>query len=97
MSHREFKGALYEQFARVGHAVSSPKRIEMLDLLSQGEKTVEVLAEQTDTPLKNTSAHLRALRQARLVETRRDGTYVYYRLADDRGLCPGRGSSRRSR
>jgi rhodanese-related sulfurtransferase/DNA-binding transcriptional ArsR family regulator len=83
VSHREFKGALYEQFARLGHAVSSPKRLEMLDLLSQGEKTVEALADQTDTPLKNTSAHLRALRQARLVETRREGTYIYYRLADE--------------
>src|SRR6185437_13179354 len=71
------------QFARIGHAVSSPKRIELLDLLAQGEKTVETLAEQIATPLKNTSAHLRVLRQARLVETRRDGTHVYYRLADD--------------
>lgn len=83
MSHRDFKAPLYAQFARIGHAVASPKRIELLDLLSQGEKTVEQLAEQSATPLKNTSAHLRALRQARLVETRRDGTYVYYRLAGD--------------
>jgi rhodanese-related sulfurtransferase len=83
MSHREFKDPLYAQFARVGHAVSSPKRIELLDLLSQGEKTVEQLAEQAATPIKNTSAHLRVLRQARLVDTRRDGTYVYYRLAGD--------------
>jgi rhodanese-related sulfurtransferase len=83
VSHRAFKDALYEQFARVGHAVSSPKRLELLDLLSQGEKTVEQLAEQIDTPVKNTSAHLRVLRQARLVETRRDGAYVYYRLPDD--------------
>ena len=80
---REFKDALYAQFARIGHAMASPKRIELLDLLGQGEKTVEMLAEQTATPLKNTSAHLRVLRQARLVETRRDGTYMYYRLADD--------------
>ena len=83
MSHREFKDALYAQFARIGHALASPKRIELLDLLSQGEKTVEMLAEQVATPIKNTSAHLRVLRQARLVETRRDGTYVYYRLAHD--------------
>jgi rhodanese-related sulfurtransferase len=83
MSHREFKDPLYAQFARVGHAVASPKRIELLDLLSQGEKTVEQLAEQAATPVKNTSAHLRVLRQARLVETRRDGTYVHYRLAGD--------------
>jgi rhodanese-related sulfurtransferase/DNA-binding transcriptional ArsR family regulator len=81
--HRAFKDALYTQFARIGHAVSSPKRLELLDLLGQGEKTVEQLAEQTATPVKNTSAHLRALRQARLVETRRDGTYVWYRLADE--------------
>ena len=83
MSHREFKDALYFQFARIGHALSSPKRIELLDLLSQGEKTVETLAEDANTPVKNTSAHLRVLRQARLVETRKDGTYVFYRLADE--------------
>jgi rhodanese-related sulfurtransferase len=83
MPHREFKDALYAQFARIGHAVSTPKRIELLDLLAQGEKTVEELAEQSSTPVKNTSAHLRALRQARLVETRRHGPWVYYRLADE--------------
>ena len=81
--HREFKDALYAQFARIGHALASPRRIELLDLLGQGEKTVEVLAEQTATAIKNTSAHLRVLRHARLVETRRDGTYMHYRLADD--------------
>ena len=81
--HREFKDALYTQFARIGHALSSPKRIELLDLLSQGEKTVEQAAEHIATPIKNTSAHLRVLRQALFVETRRDGTYVHYRLADD--------------
>jgi len=81
--HRAFKDALYPQFARIGHALASPKRIELLELLGQGEKTVEALADQVATPVKNTSAHLRVLRQARLVETRRDGTYVYYRLADE--------------
>ena len=83
MPHREFKDPLYAQFARIGHAVASPVRIELLDLLAQGEKTVEALAEQSGAGIKNTSAHLRVLRQARLVDTRRDGTYVYYRLADD--------------
>jgi rhodanese-related sulfurtransferase/DNA-binding transcriptional ArsR family regulator len=82
MSHREFKDVLYAQFARIGHALSSPKRIELLDLLSQGEKGVEQLAAHASTPLKNTSAHLRVLRQARLVETRKRGTHVLYRLAD---------------
>jgi rhodanese-related sulfurtransferase/DNA-binding transcriptional ArsR family regulator len=81
--HRRFKDALYTQFARIGHAVSSPKRLELLDLLGQGEKTVEQLAEQTATAVKNTSAHLRVLRQTRLVETRRDGQHVWYRLADE--------------
>lgn len=82
-AHRDFKDALYAQFARIGHALSSPKRIEMLDLLGQGEKSVDLLGEQTATPSKNTSAHLRVLRQARLVDTRREGTHVFYRLADD--------------
>jgi rhodanese-related sulfurtransferase len=83
MSHRELKDALYAQFARIGRALGSPKRLELLDLLAQGEKTVEQLAEQSATPLKNASAHLRALRNARLVETRRIGTFIAYRLADD--------------
>lgn len=82
-AHREFKDALYLQFARIGNAVASPKRIELLDLLSQGEKTVEQLADQSATPIKNTSAHLRVLRQARLVETRREGAYIFYRLGAD--------------
>ncbi len=83
MAPREFKETLYAHFARIGHALSSPKRIELLDLLTQGEKTVEQLAQQSATPVKNTSAHLRDLRHARLVETRRDGTYIYYRLGDE--------------
>jgi rhodanese-related sulfurtransferase len=83
MTPRQLKDLLYGQFARIGHALSTPKRIELLDLLSQGEKTVEQLAEQIETPIKNTSAHLRTLRQANLVATRRAGTHVHYRLADD--------------
>ena len=82
MSHRELKDPLYAQFARIGHAVASPVRLELLDLLAQGEKTVEALAEQSAAGIKNASAHLRVLRQARLVETRREGTYIVYRLAD---------------
>jgi rhodanese-related sulfurtransferase/DNA-binding transcriptional ArsR family regulator len=82
VTHRDFKDPLYAQFARIGHAVASPKRLELLDLIAQGEKTVEQLAGQSATALKNTSAHLRVLRQARLVETRREGTWVFYRLAD---------------
>ena len=82
MGRRELKDPLYAQFARIGHALASPVRIELLDLLAQGEKTVEALAEHAAATIKNVSAHLRVLRQARLVETRREGTYIYYRLAD---------------
>ncbi|HEX9697276.1 MAG TPA: metalloregulator ArsR/SmtB family transcription factor [Actinomycetota bacterium] len=83
MNGREVKDTLYGQFARVGKAVASPKRLELLDLLGQGERTVEVLANTASMGLANTSAHLQVLRQARLVEVRKDGTKVFYRLADD--------------
>ena len=83
MAEREIKDQLFEEFARIGRAISSPKRLELLDLIAQGEKTVERLSEQTEMGAKNTSAHLRQLRQARLVETRKAGRYVYYRLADE--------------
>lgn len=79
---RRFKDAVYVHFARIGHAVSTPKRIELLDLLGHAERTVADLAEQTATPVKNTSAHLRVLRQAGLVETRKQGPHVVYRLVD---------------
>jgi rhodanese-related sulfurtransferase/DNA-binding transcriptional ArsR family regulator len=80
---REVKDALYAQFARVGHALASPARIELLDLLGQGEKTVDTLARQVAMPVKNVSAHLRVLRQAHLVDTRRAGKHIHYRLGDD--------------
>ena len=79
---RTFKDALYGQFARIGSAVSSPKRLEILDLLCQGEKSVEALAEQAALTIGNASAHLKTLRAARLVETRREGQFIFYRVAD---------------
>lgn len=79
--HREIKDRLFAEFARMGKAVSSPRRIELLDLLAQGERTVERIAEETELTVKNASAHLQALKRARLVETRREGTRVFYRLA----------------
>lgn len=81
MQQRDLKDPVYQQFARIGHALASPRRIELIDLLAQGEKSVDVLAAQSGMPVKNTSAHLRVLFQARLVETRREGTFVHYRLA----------------
>lgn len=79
---RELKNRLYEQVARIGKAVASPKRLELIELLCQGEKTVETLAAQSDISVKLASAHLKELRLARLVDTRREGKYVLYRLAD---------------
>jgi rhodanese-related sulfurtransferase/DNA-binding transcriptional ArsR family regulator len=81
--HRRFKDAIYEQLARVGKAASAPKRLELLDLLCQGPRTVEALAEQAALSIANASQHLQVLRAARLVETERKGLYVEYRLADD--------------
>lgn len=74
---------LYAQFARIGKALASPGRLELLDLLAQGEKTVEELASQSGLGVKNASAHLRVLRQARLVEARRSAQWVHYRLAGE--------------
>jgi rhodanese-related sulfurtransferase len=79
----EAKHTLNEQFARVAKAVAHPKRIELVDLLAQGERPVDSLAEATAMGVSNTSAHLQVLRRARLVDTRRDGTQVFYRLAGD--------------
>lgn len=83
MNSRNTKDLLYEQVARIGKAVSSPKRLEMLEMLAQGEKTVDALALELGITLKLASAHLKALRDARLVHPRRDGKHVFYRLAGD--------------
>jgi rhodanese-related sulfurtransferase len=73
---------LFKHFASVAAAMAHPSRLELLDLLAQGEMTVETLANQSRLTVKNTSAHLRTLRQAALVSTRKEGTWVFYRLAD---------------
>ena len=78
---RQIKSFLYEQVARIGKAMASPKRLELIELLCQGEKTVESLATQAEISVKLASAHLKELRVARLVETRKNGKYVLYRLA----------------
>ena len=81
-THREFKDRLYGQLARLGKALSSPHRLEILELLAQGERTVDSLATEIGLSLANASQHLQALRQAALVESRKDGLFVHYRLAD---------------
>ena len=80
--NRAFKDAIYEQFARIGKAVSSPKRMELLDLLCQGPRTVEALARESGLTVANASQHLQVLRSSRLVESEKEGLFVIYRLAD---------------
>jgi rhodanese-related sulfurtransferase len=79
---RKIKDLLYEQVARIGKAFSSPKRLELIELLCQGEKSVQDLASEAAISVKLASAHLRTLRSAQLVATRREGKNICYRLAD---------------
>jgi rhodanese-related sulfurtransferase len=81
-AHRVFKDRLYGQLARLGKALASPHRVELLELLAQSERTVESLADETGLSLQNTSQHLKVLRGAGLVESRKEGLYAHYRLAD---------------
>ena len=83
MGDTQRKAELYEQFARVGKALASPKRLELLDLLAQGERNVEDLANEAGLGVTSCSAHLQVLHHARLVATRKQGTRVYYSLASD--------------
>jgi len=82
MREREIKDRIYEQFSRIGKAIASPHRLELIELLAQGEGTVERLAGALCVPIANASHHLQTLRAARLVDARKQGTFVYYRLAD---------------
>jgi DNA-binding transcriptional ArsR family regulator/rhodanese-related sulfurtransferase len=83
MSNTTVKSALFDQFARIGKALGSAKRLEMLEFLAQAERSVEVLARMTGLSVANTSQHLQQLRQAGLVDARKEGLYVHYRLAGD--------------
>jgi rhodanese-related sulfurtransferase len=81
MGSRAFKDALYEQLARVSKALGSPKRLELVELLAQGERPVEALAREAGMSVASTSQHLQVLREAHLVSSRKEGLYVHYRLA----------------
>ncbi len=83
MGDRAAKGALFTEFAAVGKALGSPKRLELLDLLAQGSRSVEDLAAAAELGLSTCSAHLQSLREAGLVETRRDGKRIFYSLAGE--------------
>jgi len=80
---RQTKDQLYEQVARLGKALASPKRLELIEILCQGEKSVEQLAVAANMTIKLASAHLKALKDSRLLDTRRDGRHIFYRLADE--------------
>ncbi|HEY2977857.1 MAG TPA: metalloregulator ArsR/SmtB family transcription factor [Burkholderiaceae bacterium] len=81
MNNRDLKDLLYEQVARVGKALASPKRLEILEMLAQGEKAVESVAGEVAIDVKLASAHLKALKTAHLVQSRRDGKRMVYRLS----------------
>lgn len=81
VTNRHTKNQLYGQVARIGKAIASPKRLELIEILCQGEKTVEQLANDAEISIKLASAHLKELRIAQMLDTRRDGKYVFYRLA----------------
>lgn len=83
MEPRQFKDFVYGQFARISKALSSPKRFELLDYVSQGPKTVEALSNQTGMSVANTSKHLQALLDAKLVKYSKEKNYVFYSIADD--------------
>jgi len=82
VAKRTFKNDAYSQLARIGKALSSPKRLELLDLLCQSERTVEDLAKETGMSIANTSQHLQVLDAARLVQSRKHGRFVVYSVAD---------------
>ena len=79
---RQFKDGCYGELAKIGAALASPKRLELLDLLSQSERTVEALAKETAMGVANASQHLRILENSRLVDVRKEGRFAIYRLAD---------------
>jgi len=81
MANHAAKQRIYEQFARIGKALAAPGRLELIDLLAQGERPVDALAKEAQMSIANASQHLQVLLAARLVETRRDAQRIYYRLA----------------
>jgi rhodanese-related sulfurtransferase len=79
---QEFKTRLFGEFARIGKAFSSPHRLQLIEILAQGERSVDQLSEEMALPVPNVSQHLQVLRSAQLVSVRKDGLYSHYRLAD---------------
>lgn len=82
MEKRTFKNKIYQELVRIVKALSNPNRLEIVELLAQGQFSVDEIATQTDLSVANASQHLQVLKRAKLVETRREGTYAFYYLAD---------------
>jgi rhodanese-related sulfurtransferase/DNA-binding transcriptional ArsR family regulator len=81
--HYHFKSELYSEFARIGHTLAHPIRLELLDLLAQRESSVEDLGNDLGLPIASISQHLQILKTVKMVDTRRKGTYIFYRLGSD--------------
>ena len=79
IDHRAFKTEIHEQFARIARALANPHRLELVDLLAQGERSVDELAQEAALSIANASQHLQALKEAHLVASRKDGQRVFYR------------------
>lgn len=83
MNGREFKDMVFQLFAMIAQGFSSPKRLEIIDVLVQGERDVETLSKEMNMSMANTSKHLQVLKNARLLESRKEGVRVLYKVADD--------------
>ena len=83
MNKREFKNKVYSELSRITKSLANPHRLEIIELLAQGEVSVEQIAEQTNLPIANASQHLQVLKQAQLVEINRQGNFIFYRLSND--------------
>jgi rhodanese-related sulfurtransferase/DNA-binding transcriptional ArsR family regulator len=86
MDKRTFKDKAYTELARITNALSNPRRLEIIDLLAQGEKSVDMIAQETSLSIANASQHLQVLKASLLVETKREGNFIFYRIASDKVL-----------
>src|SRR5689334_23800112 len=82
MNKRQFKDKVYSELARITKSMANPHRLEIIELLAQGESSVEQIAEQVNLPVANASQHLQVLKQAQLVDISRQGNFIYYRLSN---------------
>ena len=83
MNKRQFKDKVYGELAKITKSMANPHRMEIIELLAQGEVSVEQIAEQTNLPIANASQHLQVLKQAQLVDINRQGNFIFYRLSND--------------